>query len=115
MLSPVPRMSAVNGPTNSTSAENPAPASAETGRPAGAARGRPRDASRDAALRQAAMELLGEVGYRALTMDAVSAHARAGEATIYRRWDSTLDLIIDFCHQLVQAQLPVPHTGAPAT
>ena len=112
MLSPVPRMSAVNGPTNSTSAENPAPASAETGRPAGAGRGRPRDASRDAALRQAAMELLAEVGYRALTMDAVAAHARAGKATIYRRWDSKLDLIIDTCNQLVQRNIPVPDTGS---
>src|SRR5690606_804783 len=101
MLSPAPRMSAVNGPTNSTSAENPAPASAETGRPAGAGRGRTRDASRDAALRQAGMELVAEVGYRARTMDAVAAHARAGKATIYRRWDSKLDLIIDTCNQLV--------------
>ena len=39
-------------------------------------RGRPRDASRDDALRQAALEVMAEVGYRALTMDAVAARAQ---------------------------------------
>lgn len=75
-------------------------------------RGRPRDASRDAALRQAAMEVLGHVGYRALTMDAVAAHARAGKATIYRRWDSKLDLVIDTCNQLVQRSIAEPDQGS---
>ncbi|WP_433871684.1 TetR/AcrR family transcriptional regulator [Saccharopolyspora sp. CA-218241] len=75
-------------------------------------RGRPRDASRDAALRQAAMEVLAEVGYRALTMDAVAAQARAGKATIYRRWDSKLDLVIDTCTQLVQRNIPEPDSGS---
>ncbi|GAA4613357.1 TetR/AcrR family transcriptional regulator [Saccharopolyspora hordei] len=84
--------------------------SAEQTRPVG--RGRPRDASRDAALRQAAMEVLAQVGYRALTMDAVAAHARAGKATIYRRWDSKLDLVIDTCNQLVQRSIPEPDRGS---
>lgn len=78
-------------------------------------RGRPRDASRDAALRQAAMEVLAEVGYGALTMDAVAAHARAGKATIYRRWESKLDLVIDTCTQLVRRNIPEPDSGAVAT
>lgn len=76
------------------------------------ARGRPRDASRDAALRTAAMEVLAEVGYRALTMDAVAARARAGKATIYRRWESKLDLVIDTCTQLVQRNIPEPDSGS---
>lgn len=75
-------------------------------------RGRPRDASRDAALRTAAMEVLAEVGYRALTMDAVAARARAGKATIYRRWESKLDLVIDTCTQLVQRNIPEPDSGS---
>lgn len=75
-------------------------------------RGRPRDATRDAALRNAALEVLAQVGYRALTMDAVAAHARAGKATIYRRWDSKLDLVIDTCNQLVQRNIPEPDTGS---
>lgn len=75
-------------------------------------RGRPRDASRDAALRSAAMDVMAEVGYRALTMDAVAARARAGKATIYRRWESKLDLVIDTCTQLVQRNIPDPDHGA---
>lgn len=75
-------------------------------------RGRPRDASRDDALREAALSVLAEVGYRALTMDAVAATARAGKATIYRRWDSKLDLVIDSCNQLVSEHIPAPNTGS---
>ncbi|MBK0870739.1 MULTISPECIES: TetR/AcrR family transcriptional regulator [unclassified Saccharopolyspora] len=90
-------MDAVNAPTSS---------------PPG--RGRPRDATRDAALRTAAMEVLAEVGYRALTMDAVAARARAGKATIYRRWESKLDLVIDTCTELVQRNIPEPDTGSVA-
>lgn len=75
-------------------------------------RGRPRDASRDDALRQAAIAVMAEVGYRALTMDAVAARARAGKATIYRRWDSKLDLVIDSCNQLVSEHITEPDTGS---
>lgn len=75
-------------------------------------RGRPRDASRDDALREAALAVLADVGYRALTMDAVAATARAGKATIYRRWDSKLDLVIDSCNQLVSEHIPEPDTGS---
>jgi AcrR family transcriptional regulator len=75
-------------------------------------RGRPRDASRDEALREAALAVLADVGYRALTMDAVAATARAGKATIYRRWDSKLDLVIDSCNQLVSEHIPEPDTGS---
>jgi AcrR family transcriptional regulator len=85
---------------------------AALGDPQQPARGRPRDASRDAALRTAAMEVLAEVGYRALTMDAVAARARAGKATIYRRWESKLDLVIDTCTQLVQRNIPEPDSGS---
>ncbi|WP_439332440.1 TetR/AcrR family transcriptional regulator [Saccharopolyspora antimicrobica] len=99
----------MNAPTSSAREEETL-ASAEQTRSAG--RGRPRDASRDAALRQAAMEVLSQVGYRALTMDAVAAHARAGKATIYRRWDSKLDLVIDTCTQLVQRNIPEPDRGS---
>ncbi|MDA3629305.1 TetR/AcrR family transcriptional regulator [Saccharopolyspora oryzae] len=103
-------MAVVNAPTSSAREEEQV-SSAEQARPT-SGRGRPRDASRDAALRQAAMEVLSQVGYRALTMDAVAAHARAGKATIYRRWDSKLDLVIDTCTQLVQRNIPEPDRGS---
>jgi AcrR family transcriptional regulator len=63
-------------------------------------------------LREAALAVLADVGYRALTMDAVAATARAGKATIYRRWDSKLDLVIDSCNQLVSEHIPAPDTGS---
>ncbi|MCP2261759.1 transcriptional regulator, TetR family [Streptoalloteichus tenebrarius] len=80
--------------------------------PRAAQRGRPRDASRDEALRQAALEVMAEVGYRALTMDAVATRARAGKATIYRRWESKLDLVIDTTNHLASQRLPEPDTGS---
>lgn len=75
-------------------------------------RGRPRDATRDAALRVAALEVMADVGYRALTMDAVAAKARAGKATIYRRWESKLELVIDTCTHLAQRDIPEPDEGS---
>jgi AcrR family transcriptional regulator len=108
---PTSRMSAVDVET--AREEDTMPATGhETSRPHASSRGRPRDASRDAALRTAALEVMAEVGYRALTMDAVAARARAGKATIYRRWDSKLDLVIDTCNQLVQRNIPEPDTGS---
>ncbi|MGI9064677.1 MAG: TetR/AcrR family transcriptional regulator [Pseudonocardiaceae bacterium] len=77
-------------------------------------RGRPRDATRDDALRRATLEMLAEVGYRALTMDAVAARARAGKATIYRRWDSKGALVVDAFAREAQRSVPVPDTGSVA-
>ena len=65
--------------------------------PEAPSRGRPRDARRDEALRAATLAVLAEVGYRALTMDSVAKRANASKATIYRRWDTKLDLVIDSC------------------
>lgn len=57
--------------------------------------GRPRDPSRDGVIREAILRLLGDVGYGALTMDAVAAEAGVGKATIYRRWHTKQDLVVD--------------------
>ena len=45
-----------------------------------------RGRGREAAICQAALELLAEVGYDRMSMDAVALRARAGKATIYRHW-----------------------------
>lgn len=92
--------------------ESPPVRPQEQHEPSRSTRGRPRDTSRDSALRMAALEVMAEVGYRALTMDAVAAHARAGKATIYRRWESKLDLVIDACAELVQRNIPEPDHGS---
>ena len=43
----------------------------------------------------AALELLGEIGYGGLTIEAVAARAGVGKSTIYRHWTGKLDLVED--------------------
>jgi AcrR family transcriptional regulator len=73
--------------------------------------GRPRDPSRDAAIKAAVLHLLGAAGYNGLTMDAVAASAGVSKATIYRRWPSKTDLLIDLIDESSVAGLDVPDTG----
>ena len=56
---------------------------------------RPLDVSREPAIFQAVFEILAEIGYDRLTMDAVASRARAGKATLYRRWGCKADLVVD--------------------
>jgi AcrR family transcriptional regulator len=58
-------------------------------------RGHALDSSRDVAIREAALDLLSEIGYDRLTMDAVAARAHASKATIYRRWQGKAALVVD--------------------
>jgi AcrR family transcriptional regulator len=48
---------------------------------------------REDAILVAVLELLAEGGYRALTMDAVAARARASKSTIYRRWRNKPEMV----------------------
>lgn len=48
---------------------------------------------REAELYEAVLELLREVGYDALTMDAVAARTRSSKATLYRQWGSKPELV----------------------
>lgn len=76
--------------------------------------GRKRDHTRDAVILDAAIEMLGEVGYSAMTMDAVAVRARAGKATVYRRWPSKEELVLDAVARLKLQQVspdPLPDTG----
>jgi AcrR family transcriptional regulator len=57
--------------------------------------GRKRDHSRDPEILDAALDVLAEVGYDRMTMDMVAARAKAGKATMYRRWSSKADLVIE--------------------
>ena len=74
--------------------------------------GRPRDPSRDGVIREAILRLLGEVGYGALTMDAVASEAGVGKATIYRRWRTKEELVVDTVSDLNAEQAASPDTGA---
>jgi AcrR family transcriptional regulator len=57
--------------------------------------GRPRDEARETAILDATLEVLGEVGYDKLTIDAVAARAKASKATVYRRWPGKAQLVVD--------------------
>jgi AcrR family transcriptional regulator len=57
---------------------------------------RPRvEGERESAILVAALEVLGEVGYDRLTMDAVAKQAQASKATLYRRWSTKAALVIE--------------------
>ena len=49
---------------------------------------------REAELYEAVLDLLREVGYDALTMDAVAARTRSSKATLYRQWGGKADLVV---------------------
>jgi AcrR family transcriptional regulator len=70
----------------------------------------PRSA-RHEAICDAVFELLSEVGYDRMSMDAVAARARASKATIYRVWPSKPDLVIEaLTHRFGDIPEP-PDTG----
>ncbi|MDB5280868.1 MAG: TetR family transcriptional regulator [Ferruginibacter sp.] len=57
--------------------------------------GRKRDHTRDAEILDCAIAVLAETGYDGMTIDEVAARAKAGKATVYRRWSSKAELVID--------------------
>jgi AcrR family transcriptional regulator len=68
--------------------------------------GRPRSAKAEQAIIEAVLDLLGEgVAIDALSIEAVAARAGVGKATIYRRWPSKEDLILDAVSAL---KFPLP-------
>ena len=68
--------------------------------------GRKRDLSRDPEILEAALDVLAETGYYGMTIDMVASRAKAGKATIYRRWPSKAELIIDAVAGMRKDDLP---------
>ncbi len=73
---------------------------------------RPRvEGDRELEILEATLEVLADVGYDRLTMDAVATRAKASKATLYRRWTNKVSLVIDAL--LVQKDTPLlPDTGS---
>src|SRR3954454_20971276 len=68
---------------------------------------RPRvEGDRERQILDAALEVLAEVGYDRLTMDAVAQRAKASKATLYRRWNGKVSLVIDALHHHHQQETP---------
>lgn len=56
---------------------------------------RPRvEGERELEILDATLEVLDEVGYDLLTMDAVATRAKASKATLYRRWKGKPELVV---------------------
>jgi AcrR family transcriptional regulator len=52
-------------------------------------------AAREQAILAAAAELVAEVGYERVTVDAIAARSRASKATMYRKWPGKAELVAD--------------------
>lgn len=72
-----------------------------------------RGAAREQAILDAAIGLIGEVGYERITVDAIAARARASKATMYRRWPGKAELVADALRRNAQGDAPsIPDTGS---
>jgi AcrR family transcriptional regulator len=58
------------------------------------ARGRPRSTAADLAIVHATIEILLQDGYDGLTMAGVAQRAGVSTATLYRRYESKVDLVV---------------------
>ncbi|TCM51703.1 TetR/AcrR family transcriptional regulator [Kribbella sp. VKM Ac-2568] len=59
-------------------------------------RQRPRvEGGREEEILDATVEVVAELGYDRLTMDAVATAAKASKATLYRRWSTKAELVVD--------------------
>lgn len=57
--------------------------------------GRPRSAESHQAIISATLELLAEEGFEAMSIEGIAARAGVGKTTIYRRWPSKNELVVD--------------------
>ena len=76
-----------------------------------AASTRPRvEGDREQEILDATLTVLADTGYDRLTMDAVATEAKASKATLYRRWSSKPELVVEaICSH--KEHPPVPDTG----
>src|SRR5215470_8283579 len=78
---------------------------------AAAAAARPRvEGDREQEILDAALEVLTDVGYDRLTMDAVAHRAKASKATLYRRWNSKAKLVVESLAKMKTVPV-IPDTG----
>ena len=73
--------------------------------------GRPRSAASHQAMLQATLELLAEVGFEAMSIEAIATRAGVGKTTIYRRYSSKDELVADAIENVREAVL-IPDTGS---
>ena len=72
--------------------------------------GRPRSIQAHQAILRATLELLGEVGFEAMSLEAIATRAEVGKTTIYRRYNSKEELVADAIETMRQ-DVVIPDTG----
>ena len=76
--------------------------------------GRKRDHTRDDKILEATIDILADRSFEGMTMDMVAVRAKAGKATVYRRWPSKAELVRDALGWMNRNQLELeslPDTG----
>ncbi len=66
----------------------------------------------NAAIFQATLDELAEAGYAGLTMERVAERARTGKASLYRRWPTRIELVMDAVYHVLPVPSSVPDTGS---
>ncbi len=89
--------------------DGPSPGAA--GGPSAHRRGRPRSAAADRAILHATRATLVEVGWNRLTMSRVATRAGVAKTTLYRRWTSKSELVLDAVAALFD-ELELPDGGS---
>lgn len=72
--------------------------------------GRPRSNQSHQAILQATLELLSEVGFERMSIEAIATRAGVGKTTIYRRYNSKEELVADAIES-IRAEVVIPDTG----
>ncbi|MBE1591432.1 TetR/AcrR family transcriptional regulator [Nonomuraea angiospora] len=63
------------------------------------------------AIFQATLDELAEAGYAGLTMERVAERAKASKASLYRRWPTRIELVMDAVYNSLPAPGSAPDTG----
>jgi AcrR family transcriptional regulator len=74
-------------------------------------RGRPRSAIADQAIREAAVDLFAERGFEGFSVEDVADRAGVSKATVYRRYPSKVDLVVEAGSCLATDVVRFPDTG----
>ena len=74
--------------------------------------GRPRCPATHQAILDAANNLLDEVGFANMSLEAIAARAGVGKATIYRRWPNKASVVMDAFLAATSKEIPFPNTAS---
>jgi len=73
--------------------------------------GRPRSETARRAVLLAALEIVGESGYPALTMEGIARRAAVSKQTVYRWWPSKAAVVLDALNEGAAEIAPAPDAG----